>query len=292
MTTQPWTETQLPVLDIDQFERDIERLQADYRSAGPYPHIVIDGFLEPEAAGAAMAEFPPVDPESWNNYIHVNERKFSHTDPTTWGPTLQRILQELNSPRFVAFIGALLGVDDLIPDPSLEGGGLHQSTRGGFLNIHADFTVHPHHRNWQRRANIILFLNEDWRPEYGGDLELWSVDMKECVERISPIANRAVIFTTDPTSFHGHPEPMLCPEGTTRKSLALYYFSVEEDPMVRSTEYRSRPGDGPQHAILIFADKQMLRIYDWAKRHLGISDELASKLLGYRVRRRRQNPES
>ena len=279
----------MPVLDIDRFERNIERLHADFASADPYPHIVIDEFLEPEAAKAAIAEFPAVDAERWTNYIHVNERKFSHTDPTTWGPTLQRILDELNSPRFVQLIGNLLAVDDLIADPSLEGGGLHQSTRGGFLNIHADFTVHPHHRNWQRRANIILFLNDSWAPEYGGDLELWSTDMKECVRKISPVANRAVIFTTDATSFHGHPEPMRCPEGVTRRSMALYYFSIEVDPMVRSTEYRSRPGDGA-HAILIYADKQMLRAYDWAKRRLGISDELASKLLGYRAKIRRKDP--
>jgi hypothetical protein len=77
------------------------------------------------------------------------------------------------------------------------------------------------------------------------------------------VANRVVIFTTSATAFHGHPEPMRCPEGVTRRSLALYYFSVEEDPMVRSTTYRSRPGDGA-HSILIFADTQMLRGYDWA----------------------------
>jgi hypothetical protein len=100
-----------------------------------------------------------------------------------------------------------------------------------------------------------------------------------------------VIFTTDATSFHGHPEPMQCPEDVKRRSLALYYFSVEDDPMVRSTEYRSRPGDGA-HAILIFADKHVLRAYDWMKRHLGISDQLASKLLGYRDRIRRKRPQN
>ena len=288
MTLQSETETPLPVLDIDRLEREVEHLREEYQSADPYPHIVIDQFLESEAAKAAIAEFPPLDPERWNNYLHINERKFNNTDSVTWGPTLQRILEELNSPRFVQFIGTLLGVDNLIADPSLEGGGLHQSTRGGFLNMHADFTVHPHHRNWQRRANLILYLNEDWEPEYGGDLELWSTDMKRCVEKVSPIANRVLIFTTDATSFHGHPEPMRCPEGTARRSLALYYFSIETDPFVRSTEYRPRPGDGV-HAIPIFVDRQMLRAYDWAKRHLGISDELASKLLGYRDRIRRKS---
>jgi hypothetical protein len=274
---------------LDRLEQKIERLHADYQAASPYPHIVIDDFLEPWAVAAAMAEFPPLEPERWNNYLHVNERKFSNTEPSTWGPTLQRILEEFNSPRFVQFVGKLLGMDNLIADPSLEGGGLHQSTTGGFLNIHADYTVHPHNRKWQRRANIILYLNDGWKPEFGGDLELWSADMKECVHKVSPVANRVLIFTTDATSFHGHPEPIRCPEGLARRSLALYYFSVEQDPMVRSTEYRARPGDGA-HSFLIFADSKILRGYDWAKRHLGISDQMASKVLGYRYRLRRKGP--
>jgi hypothetical protein len=291
MTIQPEIETPSPVLDMAALEQNVERLHSEYRAADPYPHIVIDNFLDPWAVEAAIAEFPDLNPEQWTNYIHVNERKFSNTEPATWGPTLQRILDQLNSPRFVQFIGDLLGQDDLVADPSLEGGGLHQSTRGGFLNIHADFTVHPHNRTWQRRANIILYLNEDWEPEYGGELELWSTDMKRCVQKVLPISNRAVIFTTDATSYHGHPEPMTCPEGVMRRSLALYYFSVEQDPMVRSTEYRARPGDGAR-SFLIFADKHILRGYDWAKRHLGLSDELASKALGYRARVRRKGSQS
>ena len=287
MTTEPRNDTEVPVLDIDRLERQVDELHSIYQAATPYPHIVLDSFLEPGVAEAAIAEFPPLDHEQWNNYLHANERKFSNTDPDTWGPTLRAILEELNSPRFVKFIGSLIGIANLVPDPTLEGGGLHQSGTGGFLNIHADFTVHPHNRKWQRRANILLYLNDNWKPEYGGDLELWSADMKECVERVTPVANRVLVFTTDVTSFHGHPEPMRCPEGVSRRSLALYYFSIEDDPLVRSTEYRARPGDGA-HSIMIYADKQMLRVYDWAKRNLGISDQTASKILGYRDRLRRR----
>ena len=105
--------------------------------------------------------------------------------------------------------------------------------------------------------------------------------MKRCVKKVSPIANRVLIFTTDVNSFHGHPEPMRCPAGVARRSLALYYFSIEADPVVRSTEYRARPGDGA-HAIMIYADKQMLRVYDWMKRHLGVSDQAASRMLAFR----------
>jgi len=289
MTSEPVSETHLPVLDLERLERDGDRLRSIYQSAVPYPHIVIDNFLEPGVVASAIEEFPPLDPSRWKNYLHTNERKFSNTDPETWGPTLQAILKELNSARFVELVAHLTGVPDLVPDPSLEGGGLHQSSAGGFLNVHADFTVHPHNRKWQRRANLLLYLNEDWKPEYGGDLELWSADMKTCVEKVSPIANRVLIFTTDVTSFHGHPEPMHCPEGVARRSLALYYFSLEEDPLVRSTEYRARPGDGA-HSIMIYADTQMLRVYDWMKRHLGVSDQAASKLLAFRDRLFRRHP--
>ena len=289
MTTEASRETHRPVLDLPRLTGEVDRLHAQYMAAPPYPHIVLDNFLEPDAVKSAIEEFPPLDPDQWTNYLHTNERKFSHTDPDTWGPTLREILRQLNSPPFVEFVSKLIGVDNLIADPSLEGGGLHQSTTGGFLNVHADFTVHPHQRKWQRRANILLYLNEGWKPEYGGDLELWSADMKQCVEKVAPIANRALIFTTDPDSFHGHPEPMRCPQGVARRSMALYYFSVEDDPFVRSTEYRARPGDGA-HSIMIYADKQLLRGYDWTKRHLGVSDQVGSKILAFRDRVLRKGP--
>jgi 2OG-Fe(II) oxygenase superfamily len=281
---------QLPILDLESLEREVATLGGQYRAASPFPHIVLDGFLDPMTARQATNEFTLLDDEPWNAYAHINERKFSHTDPSSWGPDLRSILKELESQQFVQFLSRLTGIEGLFADPSLDGGGLHRSTTGGFLNIHADFTVHPHHSDWRRRVNLLLYFNADWQPEYGGSLELWSTDMKQCQTSIEPLGNRCVIFTTDVDSFHGHPEPMRCPSGVTRQSLALYYFTREEHPFVRSTEYRARPGDGTRGA-LIYADKQLLRAYDWAKRHLGVSDQAAFKLLerldGFRKRRPR-----
>lgn len=268
----------MSVLDVAKLEAQVGELGVRYRSARPFPHIVLDDLLEPEAAALAMKEFPALDRSQWNAYIHANERKFSNTAPATWGPTLQAVLAELNSPRFVEFLGALTGIDGLFPDESLEGGGLHQSAAGGFLNIHADYTVHPHHRHWRRRVNIILYLNDDWRPEYGGELELWSSDMRTCEQRVTPAGNRAVIFSTDADSFHGHPDPLRCPPELARRSLALYYFTYDDHPTARSTEYRARPGDGARRFV-IFVDTRLLRAYDFAKRHLGLSDQSVSKLL-------------
>ncbi len=289
MSANPQEVQPLPILDLARLQENTEELAITYRGARPFGHVVLDDFLEPDAAQRAMEELSALDQENWNSYVHINERKFSHTEPTSWGSTLQSILEELNSSEFVGFLEGLTGIDNLFADPSLEGGGLHQSTTGGYLNIHADFTVHPHHRNWRRRVNLLLYLNEDWRPGYGGDLELWTTDMKRREKVIAPLGNRAVIFTTDADSFHGHPEPMTCPPGVARRSLALYYFSLEVQPLVRSTEYRARPGDGV-HSAMIYADKQLLRAYDWAKRRLGLSDDAAFKILGYVERFRKKNP--
>ena len=267
------------VLDVAALEARLPELRDAYAAATPFPHIVLDDFLVPAVARQAMEDFAAVDPKTWLNWVHVNEWKYGNQDTRTWNRTLQAIAGELNSPGFVDFLSKLTGIEDLLIDESMEGGGLHQSLPGGYLNVHADFTVHPHHRQWRRRINLLLYFNFDWRAEYGGELELWNADMKQREKSILPLGNRAVIFNTDSDAFHGHPEPLRCPAGTARRSLALYYFTSEDRPLVRSTEYRARPGDG-RRALAIYLDKQLLRTYDRIKRSLGLSDHAASRLLG------------
>jgi hypothetical protein len=269
------------VIDLDVLEEQLPKLRAAYRSASPFPHIALDGFLLPEVAHSGEDEFPPPDRSHGVNYVHANERKYANPDPTSWGPTLQAIWRELTSARFISFVSELTGIDGLVTDDTLEGAGLHQTQTGGFLNIHADFTVHPHRRHLHRRANLLVYLNEDWPESYGGDLELWSRDMKTREEVIAPIGNRAVIFTTGADTWHGHPEPLRCPPDRARRSLAIYYYTVEDAPVARSTEYRSRPGDGTK-SILIYLDNELVRAYDWLKRRVGLSDERTSRLLGGR----------
>lgn len=256
---------------------EVDRLKSEYASAAPFPHVVIDAFLQSDVAKRAGKEFPPLT-DDWIGYMHVNENKYANIEPMTWGPTLQALLDELQSQSFISFLEELTGIQGLLPDHELAGGGLHQSIRGGYLNVHADFTVHPRRRDWQRRVNVLVYFNEEWSDEWGGHLELWDRHMQRCEARISPLENRAVIFTTASDSFHGHPVPMRCPDGVARQSLALYYFTAEEAPLVRSTEYRARPGDGTR-ALAIWTDKVALRLFDYAKRRFGISDALAGRVL-------------
>jgi len=261
-----------PALQYAVLEGQLDELRARYREARPFPHLVLDDFLEPAVAEDALAEFPPPDAEEWVHYAHYNESKLAVTTRARIPPTLGGLVDELNSSRFVALLARVTEIPGLLPDPSLEGGGLHQIRRGGFLNIHADFTVHPHRPAWVRRLNLLLYLNKGWQDGYGGQLELWDRDVRTCVQRIAPAFNRCVIFSTTPESFHGHPEPLTCPETMTRKSVALYYFAEEPGHRAQSTEYRARPNDGRLKATAIYADKMALRLYDRSKRALGLKD--------------------
>ncbi len=268
-------------LDLSRLDKQFSEAAPGYRKAHPYPHAYFNDFLEPWAAKQAMEAFPPVKDDGWIHYVHVNEKKHGLNKMDLLPPFIQDVIRQLNSDAFVAILSKLTGIEGLKADPTLEGGGLHQSQRGGYLNIHADFTVHPHKRNWRRRVNLLVYLNEDWKPEYKGDLELWTRDMKACAQKISPVFNRCAIFNTDEDSFHGLPEPIQCPENMTRKSIALYYFTEEKEaPRKRATNYRARPGDGAKSA-LIWLDKKAVELYSWLKGVLGINDDLVSKVLNF-----------
>ena len=267
------------ILNIQQWAERFTAQAGAYQQAYPYPHAQFDDFLETEAARQAMHAFPEVRDEGWIHYMHVNEKKHGLNKLDLIPPYLREVIMTLNSDAFVAILSKLTGIEGLRADPDLEGGGLHQSQRGGFLNIHADFTVHPHKPTWRRRVNLLVYLNEGWKPEYDGNLQLWTRDMKTCAQSISPVFNRCVIFNTDEDSYHGLPDPIQCPEDMTRKSIALYYFTEEKKaPRRRSTNYRARPGDGLK-SVLIWADKQAVNLYSTLKGKLGINDDFISKVL-------------
>ncbi len=250
-----------------------------YQHTKPFPHIVIDQFLDHDIAEQAHDAFPSVGDDGWIHYMHYNEKKHGLNKMQFLPEIFQTIIQELNSPGFLKSLEKLTGTKNLLADDTLEGGGLHQSSRGGFLNIHADFNVHPHDPLWRRRANLLIYFNKDWKPDYGGELQLWDGEMKKCEASIAPVFNRCVIFNTDYDSFHGFPDPLQCPENITRKSLALYYYTRESvKPKKVATNYMGRPDDGFKKG-LIWADKKVLAIYNRVKGALNLNDDFVSNLL-------------
>lgn len=217
-----------------------------YINAPPFPHIVLDNFLPPWVLEEILTEFPKPDEIGWQKFDRPAEKKLASTSEQQMGETTRSLLYQLNSATFIEFLEQLTGISGIIPDPHFVGGGLHQIERGGFLKVHVDFNRHRR-LNLDRRLNLLIYLNKDWREEYGGYFELWNRDMSACKQKVLPIFNRCVIFNTTDFSYHGHPDPLNCPEDRTRKSLALYYYSngrpASEISGEHTTIFRSRPGE-------------------------------------------------
>jgi Rps23 Pro-64 3,4-dihydroxylase Tpa1-like proline 4-hydroxylase len=219
----------------------------DYRTASPFRHAVIDGLLPDAVLDELLTEFPEPT-ERWRHFDDRHQRKSgAGLLEADLGPRTRNVLAEFNSAAFVDFLQTLTGIEEpLIGDPHYKGGGLHQILPGGYLKIHADFNRHPAF-GLDRRVNVLLYLNHDWRPEWGGQLELWNRSMTFAEQRIEPTFNRMVVFTITDTAFHGHPDPLRCPEGRVRRSLAFYYYSNGRPDHERSethtTLFQQSPAD-------------------------------------------------
>jgi Rps23 Pro-64 3,4-dihydroxylase Tpa1-like proline 4-hydroxylase len=234
------------ILDREKLFRLGAELRDTYASAEPFPHVVIDDFLREEDLREVAGSFPGPKEVEWHEFDNPRQKKLAVEDEAQIEGNALWLLYQLNSATFMQFLESLTGIEGLIPDPYFTGGGLHQIERGGYLKVHADFNRHPKFR-LDRRLNLLLYLNENWKEEYGGHLELWDKEMRRCVRRILPTFNRCVIFSTTDSSYHGHPEPLACPKGVTRKSLALYYYSNGRPAVENSEEHgtlvRPRPGE-------------------------------------------------
>ena len=232
------------LFDATHLNQLAEKFCGDYAQADPFPHVVIDGLVPNAVLAKVLEEFPAPSEPFWGKYIHANSRKLASNDLNRMGPISRELIRELNAPLFLQFLEKLTGMAGIIPDPYLQGGGLHQIERGGFLKVHADFNLHPK-LNVDRRLNLLLYLNRDWQEDWGGQLELWDRSMSSARKKIHPLFNRCVVFSTTDFSYHGHPDPLTCPENRTRKSIALYYYTngrpLRERSAAHSTLYRQRP---------------------------------------------------
>jgi hypothetical protein len=252
-------------LDAAEARRIGEELSSDYCFADPFPHIVLDRFLPPAVVQGALDHFPAERLASDTVFEMGYAGQFKRQIlPEDCDAEARRLFHFFNSQPFLQFLEGLTAIPSLLPDPYFVGGGFHETTRGGKLGVHADFRINEQ-LHLHRRLNVILYLNERWEPEWKGQLELWSRDMKRKVKAVEPILNRAVVFNTDETSYHGHPDPLETPDGVKRRSIALYYYTAsraiyDEIPNT-STMYAARPGDdtGTQREARSLRFEQHLR---------------------------------
>jgi 2OG-Fe(II) oxygenase superfamily len=237
-------------LPLEKIKKYGDAWAQQYRENLPFPHIGIDGFFDESIIKKVVSDYPGEFDSSWNRTFldagAYEEQKLSLDRLEEFPPYIQQFINALNSKIFVEFLERLTGITGLVPDPYLVGGGLHMIPRGGRLAIHADFNTHKKLR-LDRRLNLLVYLNYDWNPEWGGALELWNKDVKVKEKAYLPIANRIVVFTTTDTAYHGHPDPLTSPKGKYRRSIALYYYTngrpEDEKSEDHTTIFKMRPGE-------------------------------------------------
>jgi Rps23 Pro-64 3,4-dihydroxylase Tpa1-like proline 4-hydroxylase len=219
-------------MDLSRF--DVQQLNNDFIKSSPFNHIVIDNFFDETFLNNILFEIKGYSSEKWydkENAIINNEsdsivqsKKIALTDYSKMGAMSKSFIDLTRSDEFIDFLEKITGISKLEYDPHLLGGGIHKVDTNGRLSIHSDFNIHPT-LNKYRRLNVLLYLNKNWQPNYNGELELWSKDMKTCDKIIAPIFNRMVIFRITDDAFHGHPHPWSAPE--PRLSFALYYYTQD-----------------------------------------------------------------
>jgi hypothetical protein len=235
------------------FSKKLESLAREnaetYRGGKPFPHIYFDDFLPVGAADAALSDFPEPKQLDWAEFNRPKERKLAFDAVEKLPRSVREVLYFLNSRPMIQFLEILTGIDGVIPDPYYVGGGLHQIKPGGNLEVHVDFNRHSKFK-LDRRINLLIYLNKNWKEEYGGHFELWNRDMSAAGQKILPVFNRCAIFSTTEFSYHGHPTPLACPPDRTRKSMATYYYSngrpEEELSGEHTTLFQTRPGQIPE----------------------------------------------
>jgi hypothetical protein len=234
-------------LDPSEARRIGESLAESYCFADPFPHIVLDNFFPADVIQMALENFPPEalasDKVFEMGYAGLHKRQVL---PAECNSPARSVFYFFNSQPMLEFLEGLSAIPGLIPDPYFVGGGFHETRRGGKLGVHADFRINEQ-LHLHRRMNVIVYLNPYWDDAYGGHLELWDRKMTHRVKSVAPIFNRCVIFNTDADSYHGHPDPLTTPDGLTRRSMALYYYTasreIYKEVPSTGTLYQARPGD-------------------------------------------------
>jgi hypothetical protein len=200
-----------------------ENLNVQYLAGRPFPHLILDGLFSEEAMEDLLHEIPSLRDDRW---VHHEEKRLTKSNlrsAVDLGEIGYQHLSFLHSAAFLYLLAELTGIWHMVPDPYLSGGGYHVVPTGGRFDVHADRNV-DHNTGLTRRLAMITYLNRNWRPEYGGQLELWSKDASRCEVVVEPLFNRTILFEVGDQNFHGvRPVER---EGIERKSFAIYFHTV------------------------------------------------------------------
>lgn len=238
----------MKAIDLNKFDRN--KLREAFENAKPYRHLVIDNFLKPEFADGLYEHFPSKEEMKGRHYKGYNENKSEGSKFDNYHSDFRQLKSDLMTPEFYKFVSEITGIKDLFITDDEMGRGLHQGVNGSFLDIHIDYNRHAK-LDYHRRLNMLIFLNKDWKEEYGGHTELWNKDVTVCERKVLPVMNRALLFETSEISFHGYGKINI-PEGVTRKSFFAYFYTKEREGAAgyHDTIFKARPEEGLKKKVV------------------------------------------
>lgn len=207
----------------------------DYAHGTPVPWLVFDDFLPTDLLKQVQQEINLVPEHIWTTF-NRNGSQMKECTNMLYTPVLRELVLNLNSHEFLTWLEGITGINKIIPDPHLIGAGLMRCYTGDSLKLHTDF-------NWNeqlylnRCLSTIFYLSQEWEDSWGGALEFWDFDRKQCLHRIMPRPNRLLIWNYDERLVHGHPQPLTCPQHASRDGLRMFYFKSNSTPL--SAPHRS-----------------------------------------------------
>lgn len=214
------------MINFDYLENNKEELRLKYLTNKPFSYLVIDSFCDEEKLKKMRSQIPELTNKS-RDYMFANN-KFEKSNYKELGPLFEEMYEDLRSERFNNFL-SFISAKDVFVDPKNHGGGLHQGKKNSFLDMHLDFNYHPINENWYRQMNLLLYLNNDWKEEYGGHLKIEDLRSGE-TDVIGVPFNRLIIQECGPYTLHGY-DMTSFPEGNYRTSLATYAYSKHKQLM-------------------------------------------------------------
>jgi hypothetical protein len=247
------------------------RVKAAFRSADPFPHVVIDDFFTEAFFTQLQRDFPQRG-AGYDRFCREDGGEigtnYANGEVASFPPAFRTLDALIASPAFRRQITELTGIDGLEYDATYFGGGIRESASGTFLPAHLDFNHHPQ-TQYHRRMNLLFYLNDEWDAGWGGNLQVHRdpnvfTGDTSLVQSYPPLRNRCLIFETSEISWHGF-DRLALPEGKSRRAFTVYYYTEhrpdEAAVKLHNTEYVEPPLPGhfkPGH-VLTEADVALLQ---------------------------------
>ena len=217
----------------------------------PFTLWTIDNFLNEDTIKKMSDNWYGAEDQAWHkgheevngkkNILEQGMRGVSKLDKMP--NEIAEVASKLHTQEFTDQIGELIGVDGLIADGAMRWSGMRTMLPGSFQLIHSDARISPE-SGLRKELTVLIYVQPSYNEEHdNGHLEIWDDNISECVHKIAPRYNSAVIFLNSDTSYHGVPEvnferraftfSILKAAEATKRSKALFVARPNDSQEVR-----------------------------------------------------------